>query len=349
MTARLEVPDAGVRVAADIGGTHARFATVADAPQQLGDVACLRCADYQTIGDAFRTWLGTLGNRRVERICVSVAGPVVGDRVDLPNSPWTLSRTGLEAELGVELTVINDFMAQALSVDALGVDDVTWIGAPRPSDRPGVQAILGPGTGLGVALRTAHGDILPSEGGHVSFAPSTPHEIALLRCLVPRYGRVSSERLLSGPGLENLFRANRELDGCPAPGDGDEPCAATIAARAEAGDPLARRAVTDFFDILASYAGDVALFAESTGGVFLSGGVLRKLSAFLDPDRFRQRFEDKGRMAPLCRTMPVGWISHPYPGLLGCAALLARPVAGQAGGAPPAPGAGRTMASGGRA
>jgi len=144
----------------------------------------------------------------------------------------------------------------------------------------------------------------------------------LLECLLHRFPRVSVERLVSGPGLENLHWANRRLqdpesepDPVPAP---------EIARRAGAGDPLALESVRDFFDILASYAGDVALFAWSTGGVYLSGGVLRKLSAFLDPGRFRVRFQDKGRFAPFFERMPVAWINHPYPGLLGAAAVLER-------------------------
>ena len=168
------------------------------------------------------------------------------------------------------------------------------------------------------------GEIIPSEGGHVGFAPTSEHEIELLRELFARYRRVSVERLASGPGLENLYWANRRIT-CPdSIGGESRKSAREVGGLAAAGDPVALRSVEDFFDILAGFAGDMALSTWATGGVYLSGGVMRKLMPFFDPERFRARFEDKGRFARFCQSVPVAWIASDHPGLLGCSAALGR-------------------------
>lgn len=311
----------GARVVADVGGTNARFATVGATTHDLRCVETLRCTNYETIGDALDAYLHSQGIDACSEICLAVAGPVGEDMTDLPNNPWAFSRTALEHSLGAPVRVINDFTAQALCIDALRPADLMWFGTPRPG-LPGVRIVLGPGTGLGVAVRTTRGEIIPSEGGHVAFAPVNEGEIDVLRALLSRYGRVSAERILSGPGLENLFWANLRLDQRGAPSDGESCSAEHISRLAAEGDGLALKTVRNFLDILATFAGDVALFAWSTGGVYLSGGVLRSLAAFLDTQRFRNRFADKGRFADFCETVPVAWIKHEFPGLLGCAVAL---------------------------
>lgn len=308
-----------VRLVGDLGGTHARFATLG--PEgRLERVEVLTCADHPRIEDAIRAYLGSRGIRHVDRICLAVAGPVDQDQVDLPNSPWVFSRRCLEETLGTELLVINDFTAQALSIDLLGPDDLDWLGAPRAGP-DGIRGVVGPGTGLGVAIQMPSGEVLPSEGGHVGFAPTNDHEIDLLRELHSRFRRVSVERLASGPGLENLYWANRRLRLGPG-GAEVRPTPPEIAALAELGDPDALRSVEDFLDIVACFAGDLALMAWATGGIYLSGGVLRGLIGFLDPERFRSRFEDKGRFTRFCETVPVAWIRAEHPGLMGCVAAL---------------------------
>jgi glucokinase len=283
-------------------------------------VDVLSCAGHARIEDAIAVYLAAHGVGRPDRVCLAVAGPVEGDRVDLPNSPWGFSRRCLEETLGAELLVINDFTAQALSIDLLGPDDLVWLGQPRPGP-DGIRGVVGPGTGLGVAIQMPNGEVLPSEGGHVGFAPTNDHEIDLLRELHSRFRRVSVERLASGPGLENLYWANRRLR---LGGAGAEvrPTPPEIAALAAAGDPDALRSAQDFLDIVAGFAGDLALMAWATGGIYLSGGVTRGLIGFLDPERFRSRFEDKGRFTRFCETVPVAWIRAEHPGLLGCVAAL---------------------------
>jgi glucokinase len=243
--------------------------------------------------------------------------------VDLPNSHWDFSRSGLRAYLDAPLTILNDFTAQAFAIDALEEDEIEWIGEPRPR-AGGVRTVIGPGTGLGVAIQTPRGEVVPSEAGHVHFAPTDTHEIELLRLLIPRYRRVSVERLVSGPGLENLFWANHHLEPGRADMPGPNRSAREIVSLAQAGSPTALQSIEDFFDVLAAFAGDMALTSWATGGIFLSGGMMHRLRPFLDPERFRARFQDKGRFTRFCETVAVGWIKVDHPGLLGCAAAALR-------------------------
>ena len=304
----------------DLGGTHARFATLGPGGG-LERVEVLDCVDFPRIGDAIQAYLRSQGIEALEQVCLAVAGPVDQDPIELPNNPWAFGRAELEAELGAPLRVINDFTAQALSVDLLGPADVTWIGTPRPHAE-GTRVVVGPGTGLGVAIHLPGCSVLPSEGGHAGFAPTSEHEIDLMRALGTRFRRLSIERFLSGPGLENIYWANRHIDSGWVDSGFVRVPAREIGALADQGDPLALRSVNDFFDILASFVGDLALTAWATGGIFLSGGVLRKLVAHFDLQRFRARFEDKGRFTRFCEAVPVAWITFEYPGLLGCTAAL---------------------------
>lgn len=304
-----------------MGGTHARFATLGSTAHELERVETFSCADFPRIEDAFDAYLRAHALEAVAEVCLAAAGPTSQDLVDLPNNHWTFSRRELESALKAPVLVINDFTAQALSLDVLEAQELDWFGAPRAVSG-GARTVLGPGTGLGVAVVSPGGEVIPSEGGHVGFAPANEHEIEVLRMLLPRYRRVSVERLLSGPGLENLYWANRQIAGAHPEAVQSTPSAKEIGVLAGQGDELALRSVQDFFDILATFAGDTALANWATGGVYISGGVVRKLRGFLDVERFRSRFEDKGRFTRFCETVPVAWIDHPYPGLLGCAAAL---------------------------
>lgn len=309
----------GARVVADVGGTNVRFATVGATTRAIERVDVMACAEYARIEDAFHAYTRRHGIEDVTGVCIAVAGPAGRDVIELPNSHWRFSRLALERAIGAPLEVINDFSAQALCIDLLLENELRWFGEPRP-EAGGYRAVIGPGTGLGVAVQTPGGEVVPSEAGHFGFAPANEHEIALLRALLHRYHRVSIERVLSGPGLENLYWANAQL----AEAEVAPPLRAPeIAQLAEAGDGLARRTITDFFGILATFAGDMALTAWATGGVYLSGGVLKKLVRFFDVACFRARFEDKGRFSGFCAGIPIAHITAEHPGLLGCSAALA--------------------------
>ena len=146
----------GAVLIADIGGTNARFALVGDTPRELSGVEVLACADFDGIEDGIARYLERQGVDRIVEACLAVAGPIHEDYVDLPNSPWDCSRRGLRAHLDAPLTILNDFTAQAFAIDVLADDEIEWIGEPRPRVG-GVRTVIGPGTGLGVAIQTQHG------------------------------------------------------------------------------------------------------------------------------------------------------------------------------------------------
>jgi glucokinase len=317
----------GARIVGDLGGTNARFAVLGSSGA-LERIEVLTCAEFAGIEDAIARYRSRQAIGDVAEVCLAVAGPVAEDRVILPNSHWVFSRSELERALGARLLVINDFTAQALCIDRLRADELAWIGAPRPVP-DGIRVVVGPGTGLGVAIQMPDGEVVPSEGGHAGYAPTNDHELELLRVLHTRYSRLSIERLVSGPGLENLYWANRRIAGGDA-ADGEGRSAPEIAALAAGGEALAVRSVADFFDILAAFAGDLALIAWAAGGVYLSGGVFQKLLPFFDAERFRARFENKGRFTGFCQSVAIARITAEQPGLLGCAAALDR---GRPGGA----------------
>lgn len=310
-----------LRVVADFGGTNARFAVVGAELGEPERVRSYRCSDFSSLEQAVRAYLNDEQISELDQLCLAVAAPVDQELIDLPNNHWSFSKLQLQASLGARLTVINDFTAQALALDLLGPDDVEWFGAPRPTPG-GIRTIVGPGTGLGVAVVTAGGEIVPSEAGHIGFAPSSEHEIDVLRKLFLRYRRVSIERLVSGPGIENLYWANRRLRMREPEPDQMRYSPAEIAAMAHDGDRLALDSIDDFFDILAGFTGDIALATWATGGIYLSGGVFRKLRRFLDIERFRARFQDKGRFTRFCEEVAVGWVRREQMGLLGCSAAL---------------------------
>ena len=252
----------------------------------------------------------------VNHACLAVAGQVELDWIDLTNNHWAFSRSALARDLSVPITVINDFTAQTLSVDALDQSAFFWVGQPRPVVGR-VKVVVGPGTGLGVSAMMPKGEVVPSEAGHIAFAPTDEHQIALLQMLWKRHQRVSVERLLSGMGLANLYWANAQLQGVEK-----ELSAPDISVGADLEDPLCLKAIDDFYHILADVSGDIALMMGADGGLYLSGGILPKIKHFLSVDTFRQRFEDKGRFSEFCSTVPVALILAEHPGLVGCVEAL---------------------------
>ena len=301
---------------ADIGGTNARFASVNPADGSLQDLHVYPCADFPFLLGAIETYLDAYGDDSISGVCLAVAGPIDPDPIDLPNNHWTFSRVELERSLGMPVRIINDFSAQVLSIATLDSSELRWLGAARPSGE-GVTAVIGPGTGLGVSALLPSGDILPSEAGHVGFAPVDQHQSDLLQVLRKRYERVSAERVLSGPGLANLYWANGQLQGL----DKELP-AAEVTAGARADDRLCRRAVDDFLAILAAFAGDVALMTGADQGVYLSGGLLPKMLCFLDGDEFLSHFRSKGRFRDFNAAIPLAIVLAEQPGLRGCARAL---------------------------
>jgi glucokinase len=311
---------------ADIGGTNARFALASpDAPMPLlaDSIRTFAVADFPSLADAAGSYLAGTGAKPGSAV-MAVAGRVDGDVARMTNHPWVVSRERVRKALGLDaVLLVNDFVAQSMAIRLLGEKDIAVIGPAPPAvldSRDRTFAVLGAGTGLGVGallLRDGHWLPIATEGGHASFAPGTPEEIAILERLSADFGRVSNERVASGAGLVNLHRALGHLAGLD-PGSMQPE---DITSGAAAGDPRCERAVDVFCAVFGAIAGDLVLNFGAWDGVYLSGGLVPPLLPALRRSGFRQRFEGKGRYAPTMAGVPTLAVLHPQPGLLGAAAL----------------------------
>ncbi len=307
-----------VKIVADIGGTNARFAYVSTDSDELLCIEILPSADFPQFIDTIRHYIEHAQLTLIDTICLAVAAPVSQDWIDFGNNHWAFSRAELHEALGIPITVINDFDAQALCIEGLVDSELMWIGDPRPSEGL-VKAVLGPGTGLGVSALIPGGYIVPSEGGNTGFSPLDDHQQAVHEILRQRYGRVTIEHVLSGIGLSNLYWANSKLLGHDR-----ELRPAEVTAKAQNGDSCSVKAVDDFFAILAAVAGDIALMMGANGGVYISGGIVPRLLEGFDASVFRRRFNDKGRASDLCASIPLAIVLAQHPGLRGCVEALKR-------------------------
>jgi glucokinase len=286
------------RLLADVGGTHARLAWVAAPGEAIG-----RVADYagdadsgiEAVVDAY------LAEQRLappRAAAVGIAASVLGDEVAMTNRPWRFSIAALQRRWGVErLLVLNDFAALAHGLPSARADELQPVGGGAAlKGEP--MALLGPGTGLGVSglLCSPAGPVaVAGEGGHATLAAADAGEARVLDRLRGEFGHVSAERVLSGAGIVNLYRAASAFAGRPA----EDLDAAAITARATAGDdPVAGEAVDLFLAFLGGFAGNLALTLGARGGVFIAGGIVPRLGNRIDRSLFRRRFEAKGRFRP---------------------------------------------------
>ncbi len=312
------------RLLGDIGGTNARWAWQAGPAAPLQDVVVRRCAEHTTLLDSALAYLAASGHSRPAWAAIGIATPVTGDEVRMTNHPWRFSIAELRRALGVErCLVINDFTALAMSLTALGADDLRAIGDGQAV--PGMPiALLGAGTGLGVSGllpdASGHWQALSGEGGHVTLAAATDEEAEILALLRRRHGHVSAERVLSGAGLVNLVDVLCMIDGV-APDAALQPADVTRAALA-ASDARCLRAVRLFTAFLGNVAGNLALTLGARGGVYVGGGIVPRLGDAFDDSLFRRRFEEKGRFAAYLRPVPTWVIVAPTPALVGATRAL---------------------------
>jgi len=313
-------------LAADVGGTHVRFALVdvaADEPVVPGSTMRYRADDFAGFAETVQRYLDETGARPA-RAVVAAAGPRADGDVRLTNRPWTIARGELKARFGFEsVALINDFAAMGLCIPLLRTDDLCDIGAPPRNAldpaRSQSFAIIGPGTGLGVGallIRDGRMIALETEGGHTSFAPGNEEEVEILRRLAARFGRVSNERVLCGSGLANLHGVLCEMAGTPAQILTPE----EITQRAHS-DPMCRRAIERFRELLGAVAGDFVLSFGAWDGVYITGGLAPHLAPWLREGGFRRRFEDKGRFSEALARVPTSVVLHRDPGLLGAVAF----------------------------
>jgi glucokinase len=309
-----------LRLLGDVGATNARFALL-DADGRIGSVRTLACDDYPGIAEAIAAYCAS-GTKPPDSAALAWAGPVTGDEVALTNHPWSFSIAALQRRFGFSrLLVINDFTANALALRRLAEEDRSQLGGGAPIAETPI-GILGPGTGLGVGglIPAASGWIpLAGEGGHATLPPASARESAVLDRMRQRFGHVSAERALSGPGLVTLYQTLAELAGVPA-----APWTPAQIADERTGrqDPLAHEALGMFCAMLGTVAGDLALTLGARGGVYLAGGIVPRLGARFAASAFRERFEAKGRFRSYLAAIPTYVVTHPVPAFLGLAAAL---------------------------
>lgn len=272
-------------------------------------------------------------SRTVDAACFGVAGPIHGQNAKITNLGWTIRTDELSAEFGIaNISLINDFAAVGCGIEALHEDDLVTLQAGEP-ELHGTRAVLGAGTGLGEGILVWQGDhyrALPSEGGHVDFAPADEVQDGLLRYLRPMFEHVSYERIVSGDGLVRIFEYLVDA-GLEQPSSAlhramqkSDPAAAISEFGIEGRDPAAVRALDLFVSIYGAQAGNLALTALARGGVYVAGGIAPKVIARLMQGGFMGAFNDKGRFSALMQGIPVHVVMNPKVGLLGAALVASR-------------------------
>ena len=315
-------------VAVDIGGTHARFAiaqAVDGKVASLGEAITLKTADHASFQLAWQEFERLSGGTLPPAAAIAVAGPVGDDIIHFTNNPWILRPALIPEKLGAgRYVVVNDFAAVAHAVAQ--ADDAHFIHVCGPETalpETGAISVVGPGTGLGVALllRHAHGyHVQATEGGHIDFAPLDQIEDQILARLRSRHRRVSVERVVAGPGIVDIYETLAGIEDRAALHRHDK---AIWAAGMDGSDPLAAAAVDRFCQALGSVAGDLAL-AHGAKALVLAGGLGFRIRDNLVRSGFADRFRAKGRFDALMAAMPVKLITHPQPGLFGAAAAFAQ-------------------------
>lgn len=312
---------------ADIGGTNARFGVEDYASGALRAIKCYSVADYPEFQGALYRFLADVAEEggwrpRPRAACLALACVVDSATIRFTNSSWVVDRREIDAVLGGgALTLLNDFAAVGYAISDLKPADWHQVGGTTPD--PGkTVAVLGPGTGLGVCslvpLDAGH-RVIEGEGGHVDFAPVGEREVALLARLTARFGRVSVERLLSGAGIVNIYRALCDIAGqVPVL---DDPAGITAAALAGE-ERLAVDTLDMFCEILGGCAGNLALILGARGGVYIAGGIVPRFIDFVVASGFRRRFEAKGRFRDYLADVPVRIVTREHLGLLGAARKL---------------------------
>lgn len=310
-------------ITADIGGTHCRFAIAnkqGDGQITLSNGARLKVAEHASLQTAFEAYREGLGRPVPRHAAIAVAAPVEGELLRLTNNPWVIRPAHTAERLGLESAMlVNDFAAVAHAVSVCTGDDLAPIAGPgRGLPANGVVSVIGPGTGLGVAmlLTGQRPRVVATEGGHLDFAPLDSLEDMLLGHLRARFRRVSVERIVAGPGLANILSALAAIEGRAVPARDDK--GLWEAALVEK-DPLAEAAFDRWCLALGSVAGDLAL-AQGADAVVLAGGMLPRVAHLLPTSGFHARFMAKGRFEARMADIPILRITHPEPGLLGAAA-----------------------------
>ena len=313
----------------DVGGTHARFALAeveAGRVVKLSEPVTMRTAEHASFQTAWEAFAAICGQPLPPAVSLAVAGPINGDVIRFANNPWIIRPALIKEKLRVETyTLVNDFEAVGHAVAHAGDEHFVHLCGPdKPLAPTGMISIIGPGTGLGVTqlLRMVDGyHVQATEGGHIDYAPLDSIEDAILARLRTRHRRVSVERVVSGPGLVDIYETLASIEGRAVKALDDK---ALWALGTSGEDSLAAAAVDRFCLSLGSVAGDIALAQGGFAGVVIAGGLGLRIKDSLLRSGFASRFCAKGRFEALMSELPVKLITHPQPGLFGGAAAFAR-------------------------
>lgn len=305
---------------ADIGGTNARFALATAEQPFFVQAQTYQCADYENIDQAIDAYLHAHNLDHLEGLCFAVAGPIINGCVSFTNNHWQICIDDLKQHYSIgQIKLLNDFESIAYSLPKLRPVDLFNVGGRWPAvggDHYTV-AVVGPGSGLGIAgLRFYDGRAVPiiTEGGHAGFAPENELQVQVLEYLQLKFGRVSRERLLSGPGLMNIHEALCEIHDRENPGLS----ASDIAYAGTRGNyEICVQSMDLYFEVLGQVAGDVALTLGATDGIFIGGGITQRYPQNLKKSKFRCGFESKGRHSHFMKDIPTWLIKRKNPGLRG--------------------------------
>jgi glucokinase len=303
----------------DIGGTNARFA-LADLSGKKPSISNIReypSKNYQSGSDAVRAYVTEMGSTP-PFAAIAAAGPVTKGAVHFTNLGWTFSESNLLGLGFAKARLLNDFEAQALATQHFEPKDVHLLGTAQTGEADATVGVIGPGTGFGASALVRGGGqtvAIAAEGGHASFAAVDDVEHEIVRVLAKKFQHVSIERVLSGPGLQNLHEALNAIEGV----SGSTPNPNEITQRARDGDAPCLRTLLRFCAILGSVAGDFALIYGARGGFFIAGGIAPSNLSVLEKSDFRARFEAKGRFQSYLAAIPTYVILNGYAAFLGAA------------------------------
>ena len=320
----------GPRLLADIGATHARFA-LETAPGVVRAVRVLKCDDYTGILPLLRAYLADHEGVKVNHAAFALANPINGDFIRMTNRDWEFSTDEVRRAIGLTtLLIVNDFTALAMSLPNLPASDLVLVGGGKAAANA-VVGVLGPGTGLGCSgvIPTIDGFVtLGSEGGHANFAPADEREFAILQYAWKEWSHVSNERLISGPGMELIYKALAQRNGQDvAPLTSPD----IITGGLEKKDPLCLEVLDCFCAMLGGAAANLAVTLGAFGGIFIGGGIVPRLGDWFVTSSFRKRFEAKGRFTSYLAEIPTFVIMTPNPAFHGVASILSEHLRGRTG------------------
>jgi glucokinase len=324
----------------DIGATYTRFAPAT--PGGIGKLKVYHTKEFDNIQSAIRRYISET-KHRFQEAAFAAAGPVSNGKVSLVNANWCFSKTELQETFNFrDVILLNDFEAVAMAMPSI-VSKFETNNPEQDQHQPGrdlrkigggtriptaPMAVIGPGTGLGVAglvpASDHHWIALAGEGGHATMASVTSEESEVISLLQYRWGHVSAERALSGPGLADLYYCLCILRGIKARPIKDSRQVTQAAFEEDPTDPVCMGAFNLFCSMLGTVAGNVALTFGAKGGLFISGGILPRYSDRLMASPFRARFESKGRLSAYVSNIPTYLVLHRAPALQGLVDLLTK-------------------------